>query len=206
MIATYRTAFNANFSEEKYQDFLATLSRDCPKIPFRVAESPIFIPDDLKQKLIAAGDEIIKLIRRDDFKTITQKAIPSNWTVPNENEHPHFLTFDFGLCKDENGEVSPMLIEMQGFPSLYGFQPHLAATYKSSYQLNEKLSPFFNHLTDDSYYELLKEIIVGNHRPREVALMDIDAHHQKTLIDFYVTAAKIGIKILALEEIEQQGS
>lgn len=205
MITSLRTAFNTNFSEEKYHNLLSKLEQGYPKIPFRVAETPIFIPKDLKKKLITAGDEIIQLIKQDNFKALTQKAIPTEWTVPNENDHPHFLTFDFGLCKDEHGEISPMLIEMQGFPSLYGFQVHLANNYKTSYGLDEKLTPLFNNLSEESYFDLLKQVIVGHHQPHQVVLMDIDAHHQKTAIDFLVTANKIGIKVLALEEIKKEG-
>ena len=118
MIKKYRTSFNTNFNKQKYNDFLTEITQGYPEIPFRLAESPVFIPEELKQQLITAGDEIISLIKRSDFKEITQKAIPKDWEVPNENDHPHFLTFDFGICKDENGEIVPMLIEMQGFPSL----------------------------------------------------------------------------------------
>ncbi|RZJ80726.1 MAG: hypothetical protein EOO47_06675, partial [Flavobacterium sp.] len=204
MINNLRQAFNANFSLEKYQTFLKQLSAGYSKIPFRVAESPIFISDDLKEKLIAAGAEIIALIKQADFKSLTQNAIPKNWKVPNENDHPHFLTFDFGLCKDEHGEISPMLIEMQGFPSLYGFQSHLADNYKKAYDLNSELTPFFNGLTADTYFDLLKKVIVGDYKPEEVVLMDVDALNQKTVIDFLVTANKIGVKILGLEDITKE--
>lgn len=205
MINNLRQAFNTNFSQEKYQTFLKQLSAGYSKIPFRVAESPIFISDDLKEKLIAAGAEIIALIKQADFKSLTQNAIPENWKVPTENDHPHFLTFDFGLCKDEHGEISPMLIEMQGFPSLYGFQSHLADNYKKAYDLNSELTPFFNGLTADTYFDLLKKVIVGDYKPEEVVLMDVDALNQKTVIDFLVTANKIGVKILGLEDITKEG-
>lgn len=142
MIEKYRTFFNANFSEQKYQDFLTRITEGYPEITFRLAESPVFLPEELKQQLITAGNEIIALIKRDDFKEITQKAIPIDWKVPNENDHPHFLTFDFGVCSDEQGKIKPMLIEMQGFPSLYGFQNHLANTYKESFDLDQQLTPF----------------------------------------------------------------
>ncbi len=205
MIQKYRQAFNTNFTDQKYKDFVKALEHGYPEIPFRVAETPIFISSELKDKLIAAGEEIIALIKRDDFKSLTQKAIPSQWNVKNETGNPHFLTFDYGLCKDENGEVTPMLIEMQGFPSLYGFQSHLAETFKAAYELDDKLTPYFNGLTETSYFDLLRKVIVGNHAPQEVALMDIDALNQKTAIDFLVTAKKLGIKILALNEIKKEG-
>ncbi|MGF1922746.1 MAG: hypothetical protein ACQUHE_01105 [Bacteroidia bacterium] len=206
MIQKYRKAFNANFTDAKYVAFGEKLETGYSEIPFRVAETPIFIPEELKIKLIAAGEEIIALIRQDNFKTLTQKAIPAKWQVKNETGNPHFLTFDYGLCKDENGEVIPMLIEMQGFPSLYGFQSHLAETFKSFYKLDDKLTPYFNGLSETTYFDLLKKVIVGHHSPHEVALMDIDAIHQKTAIDFFVTAEKLGIKILALEQIQKSGN
>lgn len=205
MIEKYRTSFNANFNEQKYQDFLTRITAGYPEITFRLAESPVFLPEKLKQQLITAGDEIIALIKRDDFKEITQKAIPKDWMVPNENNHPHFLTFDFGICKDENGETLPMLIEMQGFPSLYGFQMHLAKHYKEAYHLEESLTPLFNGMTEEEYFDLLRKVIVGKHQPHEVVLMDIDAVNQKTAIDFFVTAKKTGIKILSPEQITKEG-
>lgn len=205
MIKQYRAAFNASFSTKKYQQFLAQLANGYPEITFRVAESPIFIPKQLKDKLIHAGNEIISLIKKTDFKALTQASIPKTWNVPNENTHPHFLTFDFGLCKNEENEVEPMLIEMQGFPSLYGFQSHLAKNYKTGYALEEKLSPYFNGLTEETYFDLLKRVIVGNHSPKQVVLMDIDAPHQKTAIDFFVTAKKLGIKILSLTDLKKEG-
>ncbi len=204
MIQKYRTSFNANFNEWKYQDFLTRITEGYPEITFRLAESPVFLPEKLKQQLITAGNEIIALIKRDDFKEITQKAIPKDWKVPNENDHPHFLTFDFGICSDEQGKIKPMLIEMQGFPSLYGFQNHLANTYKESFDLDQQLTPFFNGLNEESYFNLLKKVIVGVHQPQEVILMDVDALNQKTLIDFSVTANKLGIKILPLEEVKKE--
>jgi len=205
MIEKYRQQFNANFTEEKYNQLLKKLEEAFPPIPFRVAETPIFIPQALKEKLIAAGEEIISLIKQDNFKQLTQNAIPKQWNVPNETSHPHFLTFDYGLCKDEKGEIKPMLIEMQGFPSLYGFQSHLAQTYKEVFNLDDSLSPYFHDLDETSYFELFKKVIVGGYATHEVALMDVDASNQKTAIDFFVTAKHLGIKILALENIFKEG-
>lgn len=205
MIDRYRNEFNQSFTEEKYKKLLTALEKGLTKIPFRVAETPIFIPTELKDQLVAAGKEIIDLIKQVDFKSLTKNAIPDQWNVPRENDHPHFLTFDFGICKDEQGKLVPKLIEMQGFPSLYGFQPHLSRNYKASFDLPDHLTPFFEGLNDTEYIALLKEVIVGNHEPHEVALMDIDAPNQKTIIDFLVTQQLLGIKILSLTDIIKEG-
>ncbi|TCD19821.1 hypothetical protein EZ456_20150 [Pedobacter psychrodurus] len=203
MIPAQRQKYNQQFTDEKYQNFIAKLQSGYPPIPFRVAETPVFIPKALKEKLIAAGEEIINLIKQPNFKALTQKAIPTDWNVPNENEQPHFLTFDFGICKNEAGELVPMLIEMQGFPSLYGFQHHLAKTFQNSFEIDHSANYLLNGFTEEKYIKLLKEVIIGKHRPEEVALMDVDALNQKTAIDFLVTRNMLGIKILALEDIKK---
>lgn len=204
MISRYRASFNEHFSAEKYNEFLDELEKGFIKIPFRVAETPVFLPAALKDKLIAAGAEIIALIQQPDFKELTEKSIPAKWKVPAENSQPHFLTFDFGICKDEHGDLTPKLIEMQGFPSLYGFQSHLGQTYKTVYALPEQLTPYFNGLDEAAYVALLKEVILGDHEAHEVALMDIDAPNQKTAIDFLVTAQFLGLKILSLSDIKKE--
>jgi len=205
MIPAQRQKYNQQFTEEKYKTFIAKLQNGYPEIPFRVAETPVFIPKALKEKLIVAGEEIINLIKQPNFKTLTQKAIPLNWNVPNENEQPHFLTFDFGICKNQAGELTPMLIEMQGFPSLYGFQHHLAKTFQAGFEIDSSVNHFLNGFNEEAYIKLLKEVIIGSHQPEEVALMDVDAPNQKTAIDFFVTQKMLGIKILALEDIKKVG-
>lgn len=206
MVRKFREAFNQAFSEDKYAGFRKALGDGLTEIPFRVAETPVFIPAGLQKKLIEAGDEIIKLIRRPDFKELTRGSIPGEWNVPNENDHPHFLTFDFGVCRDMQGELVPKLIEMQGFPSLYGFQAHMGAKYVDAYGLSSHLSPFFGDFDEASYIALLKKVIVGDHAPHEVALMDVDALNQKTLIDFLITKKYLGIKVLSLADIFKVGS
>ncbi len=77
MIPAYRKKFNAGFSHEKYALFLSELQGDFPPIPFRVAETPVFVPHSLKQQLIEAGDEIIDLIKQKTFKELTHRSIPT---------------------------------------------------------------------------------------------------------------------------------
>ena len=159
MIPAQRQKYNKQFTIEKYQSFLDDLGKGYPEIPFRVAETPVFIPKALNEKLIAAGEEIIKLIKQPNFKALTQKSIPTDWNVPNENKQPHFLTFDFGICRNQSGELTPMLIEMQGFPSLYGFQHHLAKTFKTSFDIDPSVNYFLNGFNEEKYTKLLKECL-----------------------------------------------
>ncbi|EDM37251.1 hypothetical protein PBAL39_05613 [Pedobacter sp. BAL39] len=206
MIPSERKSFNENFSSEKYQSFLKAIANGFQDIPFRVAETPVFIPADLRQQLMDAGDELIRFIRQPEFKTLSQPAIPEQWKVPGENEHPHFLCFDFGITTDREGKMKPMLIELQGFPSLYNFQPHLARFYKEQFNLTEELSPFFGGFDEASYNAMLRELIIGKHEPHEVAMMDLDPLNQKTAIDFQLTSKLLGIPVLSITDIEKKGN
>lgn len=188
-------------------EFIQELESDFGPIPIRFAETPVFLPPALRDKLIAAGNEILQLIRHPDFKSLTDKSIPEEWRVPAENNQPHFLAFDFAICRDQGGTLVPRLIELQGFPSLYAFQMRLAETYIKVFKLDQiaPLTPFFNGLDQQSFTELLRQVIIGPYQPEEVALMDHDAANQKTAVDFFVTAGLLGIPVLALTDIVQEG-
>ena len=206
MISSERKAFNRQFSAEKYQHFLNLLQQGLAEdIAFRVAETPVFISKELKEKLVLAGEEILKTIFDPDFKELTKRAIPQKWNVANETSHPHFIALDFAICKDEQGNISPKLIELQGFPSLYGFQSFLGDCYREAYNLPDKRSIYFSGLNKESYLELLKKTIIGPYQPEEVVLMDVDAFHQKTVVDFLTTQKQLGIPVIPLEDLKQEG-
>lgn len=207
MESSARKAFNDNFIPEKYQVFLDALNKGLKEpIAFRVAETPVFLSDAFRDKLLAAGEDIINVILQPNFKELTERAIPEKWKVANENDHPHFIALDFGVCKDEHGNTVPKLIELQGFPSLYGFQVHLADTYQNTFNIPDDWTIYFNHLGRAHYIDLLKKTIIGPCNPEEVVLMDVNAHEQKTSVDFYITQSLIGTPVISLEElIEQNG-
>ncbi|WP_158828795.1 hypothetical protein [Mucilaginibacter lacusdianchii] len=202
-----RQTFNANFSQEKYQQFLQQLNEGMPNdIAFRVAETPIFLTADFRDRLLAAGQDIIQTILQPDFKQLTDRAIPEKWKVANENDHPHFIALDFGVCKDEAGNIVPKLIELQGFPSLYGFQVLLGDTYQSIFDMGDDWTIFFSNLDQAGYLELLKKTIIGPYQPDEVVLMDVNAFEQKTFVDFYITQQYLGIPIVSLSDLKQKGN
>lgn len=206
MNPSIRKTFNQNFSEEKYNQFLNRLNEGLGEpVPFRVAETPVFLTADFRDKLITAGDDIVDTIQRTDFKEITERAIPDFWRVANENDCPHFIALDFGICKDEQGNIVPKLIELQGFPSLYGFQVHLGDTYRTVYDIPNDETIFFGGLNKETYLNLLKKTIVGPYEPDEVVLMDVNAPEQKTAVDFYLTQKYIGTPVVSLSDLIQDG-
>jgi hypothetical protein len=63
------------------------------------------------------------------------------------------------------------------------------------------MTTYLNGKTKDTYLELLKEIILGNHQKEEVILLELFPDKQKTRIDFSCTENLLGIKTVCLTEI-----
>ncbi len=49
------------------------------------------------------------------------------------------MTVDFGLVREPDGRLSPKLVEMQAFPSIFGYQDLLAQQYIESFGLDREL-------------------------------------------------------------------
>lgn len=206
MIPELRRQFNEKFTQKKYEDFLHDLdSRHPGNIVFRIAETPIFIPKDFTDKMLEACEEIVDFIVRPDFKKLTDHAIPEGENVPNENEHTHFIAFDFGICENENGELEPQLIEMQGFPTLFGFQVMYPQVVEKHFEIPKNFDHYLNGYDAESYIALLKKIIIADHEVENVILLEIKPHEQKTRIDFYCTQDYLDIPIVCLTELEAEG-
>lgn len=209
MIDEIRKAYNNNFTDEKYQGFLKDIEETYHYTPkFRIAETPVFLDKILKNKLIEACDDILKVIEDTNFKSITEGSFldPSH-KIPNENEMPKFLQFDFGICEDENGEIVPKLIELQGFPTLYGFQIFLNKMYRKHFGnvIPESFSQHIYGMSIEEYIEMLRTEIVGDTDPKQVVLLELDPHHQATAVDFYVTRDLLGIEIVCVRDIIKKG-
>ncbi|KNB60265.1 hypothetical protein [Chryseobacterium sp. Hurlbut01] len=202
MISKYRKQFNQEFTQEKYTLFNDILKEKSGLSPsFRLSESPMFLSNDFKNKLIDASESIIDQIKALPEGTL-EKAIPENCKVPNDTKLPHFFTIDFGICRSENGEIEPQLIELQAFPSLYAFQKVFEDTFCEVY-------PFLNEIKSkipqEEFQTQLKELIVGNESPENVILLEIFPEKQKTAIDFALTEKLLGIKTVCLTKVKKEG-
>lgn len=206
MITSIRHEINAAFTPEKYAAFLADLSKefDMP-VNFRVAETPIFVPKQLGNDLLAACEDIIDFVKRPDFKTLTAKAINPRWNVPNEDEHTLFLCIDFAVTQAADGSYLPQLIEFQGFPSLFAYKYGLQKVYRQHYAIPEGFSPFFNGMDGAAYLERMKNAFLNGHAPENVVLLEVEPWKQNTSIDFAATEQLFGIKAICLTDVEKDG-
>lgn len=204
MIPELRRAFNAGYTEGKYQRFLERLDAGCgTSVEFRNSETPCFFPNSLLTQLATYGEELIQqLMGSPDYLAAAERTVPDAYRVPTrqtgEDTRPLFVQVDFGL--DREGQ--PKLVEIQGFPSLYAYQPFLAQTYRDAYGLDPNLRSFLGDLSDESYLALLRRAIVADHAPENVVLLEIEPQKQKTLCDFLLTERLLGVRAVCLTAVE----
>jgi hypothetical protein len=206
MVPHIRQAYNQAFTQEAYEAFLKEMhSYHSGALEFRLAETPVFVSKDFKEKILSACESIVDVITGFNFKTLTSHAIPANVRVPNENAHTHFIAFDFGICENEQGELEPQLIEMQGFPTLFAYEVFVDKVTRKHFAIPDNYSAYLGGFNEESYLQFLKEIILGSHQPENVILLEILPHQQKTRVDFYCTEDYIGIPVVCLTELIQEG-
>jgi hypothetical protein len=203
MIARYREGFNRAFQEAQYRILLDRLAQESgTPVAFRVSETPCFLPATLVGTLQRYGQEIVgQLLGNAEYLTAAAATVPQGYRVPNDTDTPLFLQADFGL--DENHH--PQLVEIQGFPSLYAFQPVLATTYREVFGIDNALPMFMSGLTEETYHAVLRRAIVGDHDPENVVLLEVHPFRQKTLPDFLLTERYYGVTPLCITEVRKEG-
>jgi hypothetical protein len=129
LIPSLRQRFNRDYSPESYCRFLETLERQCGEPPqFRHSETPVFLPAELVEKMARYGREMVEqLLANAEYQSASRAAIPSEFRAPNEDPAPLFVQADFGL----DANLEPKLVEIQGFPTLYAYQPIMASMNRS---------------------------------------------------------------------------
>lgn len=206
MIKEFREKYNAKFSEETYKEFIKYLDTMCGhKIEFRIAETPIFVPDHLFNEIISASDELTSVITRKEFHDFTQNAIPPGLESPNEDRVPTLLSLDFAICRGSDGNLHPQLIELQGFASLYCYQELLNEAMRKFFWLPDGAKSYFFVKDHEEYIQQVRKTIIADADPENVILMDIEPVKQKTYIDFLATEKYIGIKSVCISDIIKRG-
>jgi len=206
MVPALRKQYNAQFTKEKYEAFNHDLNNIFPgQLEFRVAETPIYIPKSFTDKMLSACESIIDVIKTPTYHEQSERAIPAELKVPNEDSHPHCIAFDFGICQNEKGELEPQLIEMQGFPTLFAWQVLLPEMHEQHFGRPEGYSIYLNGFNRASYTTLLRKIILGNIAAENVILLEIFPEQQKTRVDFFATEQFLGIRTVCLTQLIHEG-
>jgi hypothetical protein len=223
MIASIRQKFNAAFTEEAYQNYLAFLNTPFPgALDFSVAETPIFIDKNFTEKVLATGDYVNQVIQSESFKSITEPSLKNVPLFPKESALPQCIVMDFAIAMNEHNELVPALIELQGFPSLFAYEILQDECLRKTYTIPEGYSPYLNGYTKEKYMLHLETILNGTilfdtkenldtdkknvsdstkDTLKHTVLLEILPHQQKTRIDFYCTEKYFNIPIVCITEI-----
>src|SRR4051812_16956242 len=107
-----RRLFNAGYTPDLYRRYVERLEAYLGvKIPFRIAETPFFIPRELRSRLAKAAREIVEQISRPALIEQMKKAIPPNVDVPRCDALANCIQVDFAICKDDDGELTGKVVE-----------------------------------------------------------------------------------------------
>jgi hypothetical protein len=201
-----RTRFNADFTSEKYAALVRCVN-ETEKWPadFRISETPIFLTNDFTDEVTRAASGIVALTRTAEFTKHAVTAVPKGLEVPNESAHPNFLVVDFAICTQDDRPV-PRLIELQAFPSLFGFQLLLLGCIRNAYPIIPRTwTSSFGGIKDEPYLNLLRRTIIADSAPENVVLLEIEPEKQKTRIDFAATETLLGIRSVCVTKVKKRG-
>lgn len=208
MLEPFRTDFNCSFTPADYARLLAALqSATGEAIEFRVCETPCFVSKSLLDGMAEAGREMTLALTHDStYKAASEGSIPERYRVPNENPQPNFMTVDFGFIRNADGSVGFKLVELQAFPSIYGYQDLLSRLYVEIFSLPQHLKWHLGGHDPESYWKLLRHVIVADHDPETVVLLEVTPEKQKTRADFRVYEQQLGIATADIASVRKQGS
>jgi hypothetical protein len=207
MLQPYRTTFNQQFTIGKYTELRQELDRKTrTSVQFPVCETPCFFPLELLQHLSNIGVELTnQLLQNPTYLALSEDAIPLQYRIPGKSNHPNFMTVDFGFTKSSDGSLVPKLVELQAFPSLFGFQDLLSSQYIETFQL-ENLKYLLGNHDQESYWNLLRKVILNDHDPENVVLTEVEPESQKTLPDFRIYEDRLGISTVDIASLQKHGN
>ena len=205
-----RGFFNAGYSNDLYRRYVSRLETYLGvQIPFRIAETPLFLPRGLRARLAQSAREIVTKISEPSLIERMKRAIPPDLDVPRLDALSSCLQIDFAITRDEHGELTGKVVELQGFPSLYALMvvqtEALAQELKGISGLDRDWSIYYSGLDRTSFISLLQKTIVAGHDPNEVVLLDIEPKNQKTYADMVATKLLTGVDSIDPNELEREG-
>ncbi len=208
MLQPYRSDFNRRFSATKYDHLCHEMNRKSrTEVKFRVCETPCFFPRSLMDELAAAGSELThQLLGNAAYMEASRQAVPAAYRVPGDSPHPNFMTVDFGLVRSADGSLTPKLVELQAFPSIFGYQDVLSRQYIESFQLDpgSRLA-VWEATVRRVIGGCSGRVILGDHDPENVVLTEVEPEMQKTLPDFHVYEDRLGIATVDIASLRKEG-
>jgi hypothetical protein len=206
-----RKTFNAHYSDALYKRMSAMMEErlEEPSFGFRLAETPLTLPADLRTKCETAAGEILQLIQHPDQIAKGRDAVPAAYRGKPAEGLPQFVAIDFAIVIDDAGNLAPRLIELQGFASLYAMQLVQGEIWgeclASLPGMPRHWTPCFSGLSHDSYLDLLKRTVIADAPADETILLDLHPQQQKTRPDFHATKRLLNVRSVDAIHLKKEG-
>ncbi|MCA1582946.1 MAG: hypothetical protein LC796_16480 [Acidobacteria bacterium] len=205
MIPSLRQRYNEAFSRDLYESYQERLEAECGfPIVFRLAETPVFLPPALRDEMVRSAEEIWAQLSTPENLARSREAVPPEWDVPGDDPLPLFAQADFAVVR-EGGRLAPRLIELQAFPSLYGFQFIQSRLQRGLVPADERLGYLLSGLDDAGYIREVGAAILAGVPPANVVLLDLDPPAQKTAVDFACTEKLWGVRAIDPRQVIKVG-
>lgn len=193
-----RRAYNAAYSDEMYRRYMGRLESllGC-SIPFRVAETPFFIPESLRGYLARSAREIVAQISEPSRLEKMKRAIPAAFDVPRMDALPNCVQVDFAIVRGPSGELEGRVVELQAFPSLYALMvvqsDVMVEALREMPGMPRDWSIYFGEGGREGFVSHFKRALLAGEDPESVVLLDLDPPAQKTYPDFVATKMLTGV-------------
>jgi hypothetical protein len=206
----YRQAFNSHFTERLWTSYCDDLTKRLnSRFAFRLAESPVFLPEYLRDRLVRASAEILAQLMEPARARRMRESIPPRWDTPGMDETSSFTQIDFAVVRESDGSLGPRLIELQGFPSLTAMQVFQRDAWVDALRripgLDFDWTCWFSELGRKESIEIARRTIVGDEDPEAVILMDLDPPSQKTWPDFVATKMLFDVDAVCPTKLARRG-
>jgi hypothetical protein len=196
-----------NYTEDRYKALLEDIDRTLDvRVEFRICEMPLFLSSEFAGKLQEAAVSILKECVTPEYLEFAKPSLEERYTVPRQADRPLFSIVDFAVAQNSRGEYEPKLIELQGFPSLYGFQYIYSIKAMEHYRLDPRLYYILSGKTPDEYLATLRRHLLNGHDTENVVLMELRPEEQKTLPDFRATELLTGVRAVDICSLKKDGS
>jgi hypothetical protein len=211
MDVALRAIFNAHYNDELYRRVCALMEErlEEPSYGFRIAETPLLLPADLRAKLEKGAKQILAQLCGDELLAAGRRAIPKRFFAPGDDALPQCVAIDFAIVRDADGALAPRLIELQGFPSLYAMQLIQAEIWSEVLSgipgMPQQFTPLFSGNDRAAYLELLRRTVVAGADVDQVILLDLTPEEQKTRPDFHATHRLLGVRSVDATSLRRDG-
>ncbi len=215
MLDQYQRSYAANnFTANKYKGFIQQMNSLMGMvIEYRICEMAAFVSNSFQSKLEEASISIVEECVQAEYLVNAAPALQPRYTVPNQHAKPMFSTVDFAVTQNPlTGEFEPKLIELQGFPSLFGYQYVYSQEARKWFDLDPRLHFVLSGKSEDEYVSTMRRVLLGADgngskasAPENVVLLEYKPEIQKTLPDFICTERLWGVRATDICSVKKEG-